>query len=63
VARSETGWIQQVISATGAVGIMQVEPTAAATAGPLLLSRATVPRNLEANGELGTAILPRGNTT
>jgi soluble lytic murein transglycosylase-like protein len=57
VAWWESGWNQQAISATGAVGVMQVEPSAAASAGPLLLGRPADPRRLDDNVELGTAIL------
>lgn len=57
VAWWESGWNQQAVSATGALGVMQVEPSAAATAGPLLLGRSADPRNLGDNIDLGTAIL------
>jgi soluble lytic murein transglycosylase-like protein len=57
VAWWESGWNQQAVSATGAVGVMQVEPYAASSAGPLLLGRPADPRNLDDNIELGTAML------
>jgi len=57
VAWWESGWNQKAVSYTGAIGVMQVEPSAAATAGPLLLGRKADPRSLDDNIELGTAIL------
>lgn len=57
VAWWESGWNQQAVSSTGAIGVMQVEPYAAAAAGPLLLGRPADPHNLGDNIELGTAML------
>src|SRR2546425_7812400 len=39
VAYWESGWNQQAVSRTGAIGLMQVEPSTAAWAGPALLHR------------------------
>lgn len=52
----ESGWNQGAVSATGAIGVMQVEPYMAA-AGPLLLGRPADPHDLADNIELGAAIL------
>ena len=57
VAWWESGWNQRAVSPTGAVGIMQVNPDTAVTAGPLLLHRPADPHVLADNIELGTAIL------
>jgi soluble lytic murein transglycosylase-like protein len=45
------------VSSTGAVGIMQVEPATAASAGPLLLHRRANLNDPLDNIELGAAIL------
>ena len=57
VAWWESGWDQAAVSSTGAIGIMQVNPDTAVTAGPDLLHRRADPRVLADNIELGTAIL------
>jgi soluble lytic murein transglycosylase-like protein len=57
VAWWESGWNQNEVSSTGAVGIMQVEPYTAASAGPRLLHRAADLHNPADNVELGTAVL------
>jgi soluble lytic murein transglycosylase-like protein len=57
VAWWESGWDQSQVSSTGAVGIMQVEPATADTAGPLLLHRHADLHDAAANIELGTAVL------
>ena len=57
VAWWESGWNQQAVSGTGAIGVMQVEPYAASTAGPLLLGRPADPHQLGDNIDLGTAML------
>jgi soluble lytic murein transglycosylase-like protein len=57
VAWWESGWDQGQVSATGAIGIMQVEPATAASAGPLLLHRTADIRDPADNIELGTAVL------
>jgi soluble lytic murein transglycosylase-like protein len=57
VAWWESGWNQSQVSATGAVGIMQVEPATAAVAGPLLLHRTANIHDSADNIELGVAVL------
>lgn len=57
VAWWESGWDQSKVSATGAVGIMQVEPATAESAGPTLLHRAADINDPADNIELGTAVL------
>ena len=53
----ESGWNQSALSSTGAVGIMQVEPYTAASAGPRLLHARVDIHQAAANIELGAAIL------
>jgi len=53
----ESGWKQASRSKTGAVGLMQIEPYTAATAGPALLHRVVDLNNPVDNAELGTALL------
>ena len=53
----ESGWSQAARSKTGAVGLMQIEPYTAATAGPALLHRAVDLKNPTDNAELGAALL------
>jgi soluble lytic murein transglycosylase-like protein len=53
----ESGWDQMKVSPAGAVGIMQVEPATAASAGPLLLHRAADLYDPADNVELGVAVL------
>src|SRR5207245_8766319 len=43
VAYWESGWNQQAVSRTGAIGLMQVEPSTAAWAGPALPHRRARP--------------------
>ena len=57
VAWWESGWNQGVVSPTGAIGIMQVEPATAESAGPRLLHRAADVRNAADNIDLGVAVL------
>jgi len=57
VAWWESGWNQRAVSPVGAIGVMQVNPATAATAGPLLLGRHADPRQLADNIDLGAAIL------
>jgi soluble lytic murein transglycosylase-like protein len=57
VAWWESGWNQSKVSATGAIGIMQVEPATADSAGPLLLHRSADVHVPADNIELGTAVL------
>jgi soluble lytic murein transglycosylase-like protein len=53
----ESGWNQLARSRTGAVGLMQVEPDTAASAGPALLHRRVNLNNPVDNAELGAALL------
>ncbi len=53
----ESGWNQQAVSRTGAIGLMQVEPTTAAWAGPALLHRRVNLYNPYDNAEVGAALL------
>ncbi len=57
VAWWESGWDQSRVSSTGAIGIMQVEPATAASAGPQLLHRVADINNQADNIELGVAVL------
>jgi soluble lytic murein transglycosylase-like protein len=57
VAYWESGWKQASRSKTGAVGLMQIEPYTAATAGPALLHRVVNLNNPVDNAELGAALL------
>ena len=53
----ESGWNQAARSRTGAVGLMQIEPYTAASAGPALLHRSVNLANPVDNAELGAALL------
>lgn len=53
----ESGWDQSQVSSTGAVGVMQIEPYTADTAGPRLLHQAVDIHQTAANIDLGVAIL------
>ena len=53
----ESGWDQSKVSASGAVGLMQVEPPTAAEAGPALLGRSVDVHNPVDNADVGTAVL------
>jgi soluble lytic murein transglycosylase-like protein len=57
VAWWESGWNQNAVSRTGAVGLMQIEPYTAAWAGPRYLHRRANLRNPVDNAELGAALL------
>jgi len=57
VAYWESGWNQQAVSRTGAIGLMQVEPSTAAWAGPALLHRRVNLYNPHDNAEVGAALL------
>ena len=57
VAYWESGWNQQAVSRTGAIGLMQVEPSTAAWAGPALLHRRVNLYNPRDNAEVGAALL------
>src|SRR2546426_3323700 len=53
----ESGWDQTRVSASGAVGLMQVEPATAAEAGPGLLGRPVDLDDPYDNADVGAAIL------
>jgi soluble lytic murein transglycosylase-like protein len=53
----ESGWDQSLVSQTGAVGLMQVEPASAQEAGPALLGRAVDINDPYDNADVGAAIL------
>lgn len=53
----ESGWNQRAVSRTGAVGLMQVQPSTAAWAGPALLHRRVNLFNPYDNAEVGAALL------
>src|SRR5436190_1640658 len=53
----ESGWDQSKVSASGAVGLMQVEPATAAEAGPGLLGRPVDLDDPYDNADVGAAIL------
>jgi N-acetylmuramoyl-L-alanine amidase len=57
VAWWESGWDQSRVSETGAVGLMQVQPETADTAGPQLLGRKVDVNNPADNAEMGVALL------
>src|SRR5438270_2139972 len=52
----ESGWDQSLVSPTGAVGLMQVEPPTAAEAGPNLLGRAVNINDPYDNADVGAAL-------
>jgi soluble lytic murein transglycosylase-like protein len=56
IAYWESGWDQSQISSTGAVGLMQVEPASAETAGPKLLGRQVELTDAYDNADVGAAI-------
>jgi soluble lytic murein transglycosylase-like protein len=53
----ESGWNQDVVSKTGAVGLMQIEPLTARSDGPSLLHRTVNIHDANDNAELGVALL------
>jgi soluble lytic murein transglycosylase-like protein len=53
----ESGWDQRMVSQSGAVGLMQVEPATADEAGPGLLGRAVDISDPYDNADVGAAIL------
>ena len=53
----ESGWDQSLVSETGAVGLMQVQPETADSAGPQLLGRKVDVNNPIDNADMGTALL------
>jgi soluble lytic murein transglycosylase-like protein len=57
VAWWESGWDQTMVSETGAVGLMQVQPEIADTAGPQLLGRRVNVNDPVDNADMGAALL------
>ena len=55
LAWQESGWQQQVISDTGAVGVMQIMPETGRFTGEIILQRMVNTANLEHNVEAGVA--------
>jgi len=53
----ESGWSQDAVSNTGAIGLMQIEPSTGQYAGPELLHRRVNLNNANDNAELGVALL------
>ena len=53
----ESGYNQGVVSSTGAIGLMQIEPATAAWAGPALLGGPVDINEARSNARLGTALL------
>jgi LysM repeat protein len=53
----ESGWNQDAVSSTGAIGLMQIEPSTGAFAGPALLHRKVDLHNANDNAELGVTLL------
>jgi N-acetylmuramoyl-L-alanine amidase len=53
----ESGWNQNAVSSTGAIGLMQVEPYTGAWAGPKLLGRTVNLHDANDNAEVGIALL------
>jgi len=53
----ESGWNQDAVSKTGAVGLMQIEPSTGEYAGPELLHRNVNLHDANDNAELGVALL------
>jgi soluble lytic murein transglycosylase-like protein len=57
VAWWESGWDQSRMSETGAIGMMQVQPEVAETAGPQLLGRKVDVNKPADNADMGVALL------
>jgi soluble lytic murein transglycosylase-like protein len=53
----ESGWSQDAVSRTGAIGLMQIEPSTGAYAGPALLHRSVNLNDASDNAELGVTLL------
>ncbi len=53
----ESGWNQSAVSSAGAIGIMQIMPSTADTAGPWLLHRTVDLHDINDNMDLGAAII------
>ena len=57
VAYWESGWDESKVSATGAIGLMQVQPEVAAELGPRLIGRKVNLNDPADNADIGAAIL------
>ncbi|HEU5002077.1 MAG TPA: LysM peptidoglycan-binding domain-containing protein [Actinomycetota bacterium] len=57
LAWQESGWQQKVVSPTGAVGVMQLEPGTASFTGVNLVGHSVDATNVQANVEAGVAFL------
>lgn len=57
LAWQESGWQQKVVSATGAVGVMQLMPGTASFTGVTLVGHTVDATNVQANVEAGVAFL------
>ena len=57
IIKLESDWQPCVVSSKGAVGLMQVQPETADTAGPQLLGRKVDVNNPADNAEMGAALL------
>jgi len=57
VAWWESGWDQSRVSETGAVGLMQVQPESAQSAGPTLVGRQVNVADPADNADMGAALL------
>ena len=53
----ESGWNQDAVSSTGAIGLMQIEPSTGAWSGPKLLGRTVNLHDANDNAELGVTLL------
>jgi soluble lytic murein transglycosylase-like protein len=53
----ESGWNQNAVSSTGAIGLMQIEPSTGAWAGPKLLGRSVNLHDAGDNAEVGVTLL------
>jgi soluble lytic murein transglycosylase-like protein len=53
----ESGWNQDAVSSTGAIGMMQIEPYTGVWAGPKLLGRNVNLHDANDNAEVGVALL------
>jgi soluble lytic murein transglycosylase-like protein len=57
VSFHESGWRQDQVSTEGAIGLLQVMPKTAATAGPILLHRTVDIQDPMDNAQVGAALL------
>jgi soluble lytic murein transglycosylase-like protein len=53
----ESGWNQSAVSSAGAIGVMQIMPATAASAGPFLLHHSVDIHDINDNIDLGSAII------